>query len=290
MVDMAINSGNSASTHFGRQMRKERLAHGWSLRDFQARTEIDISVASLIENGKRPPNERVAKACDAAWPERRGWFLEYYEDSKSWVPAGFRNWAEHEDKAATLRDWWPSIVSGLLQTEDYAREVLSVEVGVSDEVLAARLAARMARQQRVLFRPEPPSAWFVVDEMALYRYVGSPETMAAQMRHLADVAALPNVTLTVMGARLHPCNESGFILADNAAYAEHVAGGCVFIEPEKVTSLARRFDTLRAESYRASESLALLERMAGIWTTGVRAATVVARAEHASKSRRLRES
>jgi hypothetical protein len=126
----------------------------------------------------------------------------------------------------------------------------------------------------------------VVDEMALYRRVGSPEVMAAQMRHLADVAALPNVTLTVMPAVIHPANESGFVIADNTAYAEHVAGGYVFTEQETVTSLATRFDTLRAETYRASESLALIERMTGIWTTGVRAPTAAATAGSASKSRR----
>jgi transcriptional regulator with XRE-family HTH domain len=283
---MALNNGNSASTHFGRQMRKERLAHGWSLREFHDRTGVDIGHASRIETGKAPPTEMVAKACDVAWPERRGWFLEYYEESKSWIPAGFRSWAEYEDKAVTLRDWYPAILTGLLQTEAYAREVLSVAPAVRQEVVAARLAGRMARQQRTLFRPEPPSAWFVVDEMALYRRVGSPELMAAQMRHLIDVAALPHVTLTVMAAVLHPANESGFVIADSAGYAEHVAGGYVFTEQETVTSLAMRFDTLRAESRRASESVALIERMAGIWATGAKAATAAATAGSASKSRR----
>ncbi len=206
---MALNNGNSASTHFGRQMRKERLAHGWSLREFHTRTGVDIGHASRIETGKAPPTETVAKACDAAWPERRGWFLEYYEESKSWVPAGFRNWAEYQDKAATLRDWYPGIVTGLLQTEDYARSVLSVSPAVSAEVVAARLASRMARQQRALFRPDPPSVWFVVDEMALFRRTGSPQVMAAQLRHLAEVAALPNVTLTVMPAVITPRTSQG---------------------------------------------------------------------------------
>jgi len=287
---MALNNGNSASTHFGRQMRKERQAHGWTLREFQARTGVDIGHASRIETGKAPPTETVAKACDAAWPERRGWFLEYYEESKSWVPAGFRSWAEYEDKSATLRDWYPAILTGLLQTEAYARAVLSVAPGVREEVVAARLASRMARQQRVLFRPEPPSVWFVVDEMALYRRVGTPEMMEAQLRHLAGIAALPHVTLTVMPAVLHPANESGFVIADDAAYAEHVAGGYVFTEQETVTPLAMRFDTLRAESYRGSESLALIERTAGLWATGVRAATAAATAGSASKSRQPKAS
>jgi hypothetical protein len=33
----------------------------------------------------------------------------------------------------------------------------------------------MERQRRVLMRDDPPLAFFVVDEFALYRLVGSPE-------------------------------------------------------------------------------------------------------------------
>ena len=78
-------------------MRKERLARGWSLREFSARTGINIGHASRIENGKRPPTENVAAACDAAFPERKGWFTEYYEELSTWseVPAAFKDWTEH---------------------------------------------------------------------------------------------------------------------------------------------------------------------------------------------------
>jgi transcriptional regulator with XRE-family HTH domain len=74
---MTANTGSSAATHFGRQMKKERVAHGWSLREFSARTGIDFTTASRIESGKRPPTEKVAKACDVVFPGRRGWFREY---------------------------------------------------------------------------------------------------------------------------------------------------------------------------------------------------------------------
>jgi hypothetical protein len=62
---------------------------------------------SRIENGKRPPTENLAAACDAAFPERRGWFSEYYEEMRTWseVPAAFKDWSELEDKAATLSAW-----------------------------------------------------------------------------------------------------------------------------------------------------------------------------------------
>jgi transcriptional regulator with XRE-family HTH domain len=265
---MALNRGNGASTYFGRQMRKERLAHGWSLREFQARTGIDISQASLIENGKRPPTERVARACDAAWPERRGWFLEYYEESKSWVPAGFRSWTEYEDRAVSLRAWSPGVLHGLLETESYARSMLSTVPGVTDEIVNARLRARMERQRRVLFRDDPPSAWFVIDELSLYRYVGSCEVMAAQMHHLAEVARLPHVTMQVLPATAHPANASVLIVTDGAAYAEHLAGGYVFTDEETVTTLARLFTSINSESEKASESLRTFERLEEEWTGG----------------------
>jgi Domain of unknown function (DUF5753) len=38
----------------------------------------------------------------------------------------------------------------------------------------------------------------IVDHVALYRGAGSPEIMAAQMRHLLEVASLPNVTMQVL--------------------------------------------------------------------------------------------
>jgi hypothetical protein len=92
--------------------------------------------------------------------------------------------------------------------------------------------------------------------------------MADQMRKLADVAALPNVTLTVMPAIVHPGNESGFMVVADAAYAEHAAGGYVFTDDLTVSGLSARFDSLRAESYRASESLRLIRKAGETWATG----------------------
>jgi transcriptional regulator with XRE-family HTH domain len=251
-------------------MRKERLARGWSLREFSVHTGINIGHASRIENGKRPPTEKVATACDAAFPERRGWFLEYYVEMRGWseVPAAFRDWSELEDRAASLRVWMPGIMHGLLQTENYAAALISTLPGVPQETVTARVAGRMDRQRRVLLRDDPPRAWFIVDELSLYREVGNEQVMAAQLRRLREVAAMQTLTLQVLPAVAHCANASEFIIADGAAYAEHVAGGYVFTDDETVAALAVRFDTLRGECYRVSESTALLERLERAWTTG----------------------
>lgn len=267
---MTVNGGDNPATHFGRQMRKERLARGWSLREFSAHTGINIGHASRIENGKRPPTEKVATACDAAFPERRGWFLEYYLELRGWseVPAAFKDWAELEEKAASLRVWMPGIMHGLLQTQHYAAALMATLPGVAQETVTARVAGRMDRQRRVLARADPPRAWFIIDELCLYREVGSRQVMVGQMRRLRQVASMPTVTLQMLPAVAHCANASEFIIADGAAYAEHVAGGYVFTDDETVAGLTVRFDTLRGECYRVSESAALLERLEQTWATG----------------------
>jgi hypothetical protein len=271
---------NGMAGHFGRQVRKERLANGWSLDELSRRTGINAAHLSRIENGRRPPTEAIARACDVTFPERRGWFSDWYDESRTWaeVPPGFRSWAEVEEKAVTLQVWSPGIVHGLLQTEDYARALIAVQPPVTAEIARARLASRMERQRRVMARDVPPAAWFVIDELALYRLVGSTETMAAQMRQLLAVEALPRVTVTIMPAVAHPANASELIIADNAAYAEHMVGGFTYTDEETVSALAARFDSLRGECYRVSESAALIERLGETWAAGVNPLTRTATA------------
>ncbi len=258
-------SGNPAQ-HFGKQMRKERLAHGWSLPELSSRTGINAGHLSRIETGKRPPTENVALACDAVFPERKGYFLEYYEESRTWTPPGFRDWPELESKAARLSVWTPGVLDGLVQAEGYARALLATLPGATAEAIAGRLRSRMERQRRVLAREDPPTVRCIVDHAALYRCIGSPETMAAQMRHLAAVSGLPHVTIQILPAVAHPATQSGFMVTDEAAYAEHVIGGFAYTEPETVTALERLFDSLRGECYRVSESLAIIRKAGELWT------------------------
>lgn len=266
---MAGTAPGNPAQHFGRQMRKERVARGWSLPELAKRTGINAGHLSRIETGRRPPTLRIAELCDEAFPERHGWFTEYYEESQHWMPPALRSWAEYEDKALRLNVWSPGIVHGLFQTEGYARAMMATLPGVTDEVVTARLAARLERQRRVLSRDDPPEITAVVDHVCLYRLVGSSEVMAEQMQHLAGVAALPHVALQVMPAVAHPATASELVIADDsAAYAEHLASGGVYSEEQTINHLVRLFATIRGESYRLSESLTVIRKAGEIWTGG----------------------
>ncbi len=261
--------------YFGRQVRKARLAKGWTLAEFGQRIGYSRGAISRIETGKRPPTELFAQMCDRAFPERDGWFGDFYAESRTWIatPPWFRSWIEHEQRAAALRIWQLGVLSGLLQTEDYARSILAVNPGVTEDDIDARLAARLDRQA-LLTRDDPPAVWFLVDQAALQRCVGSPEIMASQLAHLSGVARLPNVTIQVVPNVENAGLLGGFAIAERAAYVETAVAGQVFEDSEIIASLLTRFDTLRNEALRKSESLRLIERICEEWKAlGARAAT-----------------
>ena len=252
---------DNPASHFGRQLKKERLARGWSLDDLARETGVNAAHLSRIENGHRPPTEKVARACDQAFPGRKGWYYEYWSDLQRWseVPSWFRPWAEYEMSATAMRTWSPVVMPGLLQTEEYAAALVSVSPKVTPDKVAERVANRLARQKRVLFRDDPPRASFLIGITSLRSM--PPRIMTGQLRHLLEVAALPNITIQVVPECWHGGLPGGFIVADRAAYVESLFAGQVYADEETVSSLADCFDTIRAETMRASESAALIREM-----------------------------
>jgi hypothetical protein len=111
----------------------------------------------------------------AAWlpsANPRGTFARLQRHARTTpLPAWFRPYTEIEAAATQLRMFEHAIIPGLLQTEDYARAILSVRPSTTADELEELVAARMDRQA-VLRRPRPPLVWVVIDESALHRQVG----------------------------------------------------------------------------------------------------------------------
>jgi transcriptional regulator with XRE-family HTH domain len=287
---MNADTSNPAR-HFGREVRRARLAAKMTLAGFGQALGYDPGQISRVERGVRPPTEKFAQLCDKVFPERDGWFERFYRESQQWAatPPWFRNGIEHEQRAIKLQIWQPSALSGLLQTEAYARALLRTFPGATEEQISERLAARMARQA-ILAREDPvaPMAWFLVDEAALRRCTGTPEIMAGQLDRLVVVAGLPTVTIQVVPDVAHAALTGGFAIAEAAggaaAYIETALTGQVFEDAEAVRELATRFDALRTEALRGTESLHLIEEMAGQWKQKATGASPATRARTAANA------
>jgi len=66
--------------------------------------------------------------------------------SGSVYPASFAPFTEYEAEAKTLRTWQHSLIPGLLQTEGYARAVLSTKPNAGRDQIDRLVVGRLARQ------------------------------------------------------------------------------------------------------------------------------------------------
>ena len=233
----------------------------------------DKATVSRVEAGLTAPDETFARACDTAFAEMQGWFWRFWKDSQTWgaavFPQSLREFATYEAEAVTLWAFEHSLVPGLLQVEPYALAVLERHPDTTREQAAERAAARIARQE-VFDRDRPPKFWVLMDESALYREVAPPKVMAEQMVHLADMARRPNITVQfVSGKAAHVGLSGAFAVAETpetiVAYIDHAADAMTTDSPALVATVCSRFDSLRTEAFRGSESLTLTEQAAERW-------------------------
>jgi transcriptional regulator with XRE-family HTH domain len=238
---------------FAAELTAARTAAGLSQDELGERAHYSGSLIGMVETGQRVPTRELATALDRVL-STPGTFerLQKYVRTIP-LPTWFRPYAEIEATATQLRSWQPSFIDGLLQTEDYARALLSRRPNTTEDEVEALVASRMERQA-ILERDKPPLLWIVLDEAVLHRHVASGKVMRDQLDHLAEVSRRPNITVEVVpfSAGGHYALLGAFTLVEQddrrIGYLETTIEGYIVEKPEVVRSLALIFDTVRGEA------------------------------------------
>lgn len=226
------------------ELQRLRADAGLDQKQVAKALRCTVTKVSYFENAQRPvvprdldevllplyevPEERWPAYLDAARRSRqKGWWEAYEEDV---VPEWFSRFIGLEQGAARLRSYDPQTVSGLLQTPEYAAEVIrSGSAGFTEEQIDQRVELRRLRQAALTRAADPLELWVVLDEATLRRVVGGPAAMRAQIEHVVAVTELPNVTVQVMpferGA--HAGMSGGFTILD---FPWPTDPGVVFVE------------------------------------------------------------
>jgi Domain of unknown function (DUF5753) len=108
-----------------------------------------------------------------------------------------RELAALEADATHVRFFLPTMLSGLLQTPEYARATLSVFPGDHAQAVAKRLD-----RQATLYNPAKRFS-FILTEAAVRWQLVEPAVMAVQLGRLASLSELPNVRLGVIPLDVH---------------------------------------------------------------------------------------
>jgi transcriptional regulator with XRE-family HTH domain len=264
----------------GAELRKYREAAGFTIEQVAEQLDCSGSKISRLETGQTGASPRdvrdmlvlyrVAEAdreelmSVARQTRQRGWWQPYGS-----VLTGA--YVSFEAAAASVRSYEAQCVPGLLQTEEYARTLISAarQDGAPEEV-QDRVRVRMARQS-LLTQEDPIDFWCVIDEAVLLRTVGGLDVMRKQLDHLVLSASLPNVTLQVLPLEMgaHPGMDGSFVLlhfADEAdtdtVYVTMATGGVFHEKAEELRRYEAIFDRLRQISLAPDESVALVANLA----------------------------
>lgn len=217
----ALNAGSTTPTVLriilGKRLRELREAKRIRFEEAARALHVNHLTIRRMENaqtGLKPPYvkellrlygsseqeiaEFIAMAEKANEP---GWWHPFRDALPDW----FRAYVSLETDAQLLRVYEPHYVTGLLQTRDYAREVIRAGFPHAEEAdLERRVDLRM-RRQSLLAEPDAPTLWVVMEEASLRREVGGPRVMRPQLDRLIEASDLPNVAFRIvpLGAGSH---------------------------------------------------------------------------------------
>jgi transcriptional regulator with XRE-family HTH domain len=207
-----VHSPTAVRRELGQRLRGLRTAKGLTVAEAASQAGFSQSKVTKIELAQlmvtRNDVLKLLEVYGESDPAQQALLLSMVRAgaSKEWwesnrvLPPKFGSYLGLESIAASLQAYGTNLVHGLLQTPDYARALLRSE---RPDLLAHEIEGLVdlrMRRQEILVRTDPPAptVWWIMDEAVLRRQIGGRETMHAQLEHLIERSALPNVTLLVM--------------------------------------------------------------------------------------------
>jgi transcriptional regulator with XRE-family HTH domain len=207
--------------------------------------------------------EFVAMARTARQPS---WWREY----QGIASKRYLEFVEFEQAATSALNYEPLWVPGLLQTRDYAEEIIRRLGPETDAAQQGLFDFRMKRQE-LLDATYMPSLSFVLDESVLRRQVGGKRVMRDQLGRLADLAERSSVTIQVrpFSNGLVRRMQAPFVihqLTDEAEldilYREDPVGDTIVADDKREVSEYRSaFDELKRTSLSPAESVTFFKEV-----------------------------
>src|SRR3984957_9384729 len=166
------------------ELQRRREATGMSREEVSRQLEWSTSTVFRIETGRsrpQPGNVRALLELYGVTGAERDGLIQLAREARQpgwWhsfrdvLPNPYEVYIGLEAGAATIRNFEPIVIPGLLQTEDYARALSrNVPLERARDEIERRVEVRMARQ-KILSRDGLPRLWTVIDEAAVHRLVG----------------------------------------------------------------------------------------------------------------------
>ncbi|MFD5987489.1 helix-turn-helix domain-containing protein [Streptomyces cyaneofuscatus] len=264
----------------GAELKRLREKAGVRMEDAAERIGGDKPKISRQENGRQGVSKleieallalygvaderlRTALITLAREGRRKGWWAQYGDI----LTVGFQEWLSIESDAARILAFQPMLVPGLLQTVEYATEVIRcAEKDATQENRDSYIEVRKVRQE-IFARDNPPQYVCLLDEAVLRREVGGPAVMAAQLARILEVNNPPKLTIQVVpfGQGWHAGVHGPFNIYNypdpmdlDVVNLDYLDGALYLEEDDSVKRYQLAFDELRATALTTRQSMELV--------------------------------
>ncbi|MER6591682.1 helix-turn-helix transcriptional regulator [Micromonospora purpureochromogenes] len=255
------------------QLRRLRVNAELSQEEFGKLVHFSGSQVSAVELGQRPLDRFFLKRADEVLGTGGLLTSLLKLAERDGQPSWFRPWLEAERQAQQLRCYQPTLIPGLLQTDNYARAVIRTNGMLSDEEVDKRVAVRIDRQA-IFSRPTPPEFVAVIEEAVLRRVDEDFRgVMAQQITWLIERAGLPNISVHLIPTEvsMHVGLTGPFTLARGVdggwiGHLENHLGGVVIDSDDEMAILLSRWEGVRNEALSRRQSIELMKEVVTSWT------------------------
>ncbi|MGV9413695.1 helix-turn-helix domain-containing protein [Nocardia sp. NPDC003693] len=255
-----IEEGRAA---LGKRLREIRRRAGVSGRELARLSKWHESKVSKIEYGVIRPSDADLRAyCrhTGAGDQLDDLLATLHNVDSAYVEwrqalgTGMRRRQQHtlrlEAQATLIRNWEPAIVSGLLQTADYASAIMRniIDFYEIPDDLDVAVSKRMERQ-RILYA-QGKRFHFLMAEQALYTSFGEQQVMLGQLDRLYSLIGMPRVTLGIVprAAEGRVVVENFFMFDDRLVKVEGHTASITITQPREIALYGRAFDVLARQS------------------------------------------
>ncbi|MEU5849566.1 helix-turn-helix domain-containing protein [Saccharopolyspora shandongensis] len=259
----------------GAELRELRESHGLSADEAAAALGWYRNKISKIETGESKLSDKDAHALAALYgaaAKSTDKVLALAKEARRKIPpARVPDWAKKyvnlETNASEIKLFFGDSIPGMLQTREYARELLSASV-VVPSVDVDEMAESRERRSARFFGDSSPMLWVVLGEEAIRRRVGGRDVHRAQLAQLRSLAELDHVTVQVIP--LEGGAHAGLGIAFTLLHLEHANSSIAYIEsltgsdylsrPQHTRAYSLVFDRLRVAALSDRDTLSLINR------------------------------
>ena len=228
----------------------------------QLPSEDDVGAWVAATNAPPGTLDALLAILRGARIEYAAWKDAFRESGADGVQAGI---LELEAQSTRIAEFQPSIISGLVQTSEYADELLRLPSGPlsfgADDASVDRMIAERMERQRVLYQPDR-RIQVVMLEGALRTRLVSADVLAGQLDRLIAVSGLPALELGIIPfeASVPVFTLTGFRLYDDLVIVESIDGEQQLADPDDVARYEKYLELLRNAAKTGRDAVSVIQR------------------------------